>query len=546
MTSSAASLCGCVDGEVDVIPQFSVLPVYVRPSYLQTKEAGTYANDALIDTVSSTLARIGSVLVIRGVGDRLSYDPYGQCHTVRLIVSSRAGDDRVDAKEINDSLLSCKQPYVERFDVDISALKHDHTIAFSSFIYMYDSTLREVRVVCVTPLLDTETAEAGYGRLFDSLRYMSHLERLTLILEATMVCPLDLWTRFFVSDLPYLPNLIHLRLQALSFGPRDMTIYLTAPSLLTLVLEEAIVCTGTISLESLTRLTRLGVSSGREVNVAKYNPDLKFIELHRVRRVYGDIWSVSVANFTSCPAGLVSHVLSCITSRENNSLRQLGLSLIDAPNLYINAARIDVLFLANVAIATIIKNHDDMKGLYLHNVRLTTAFSSIRVKHLLLSGFDYSVRSFISNAGIQAEFLQSLAFDLVCGGNPLSRSDLFSLLACLFPGPLTLLSLPDLKFIAATTVAGSHQLAGMLRAQQLDVFAYSQDQSEAARANRDILAVSKIQTACENVSQFWYAHIGFETPLVHGANKSWSFLLSQTVRKILEYDETFVEGLAEI
>ena len=537
MASSVASFCECVNGQLDDIAQ---LPVYVRPSYLQTEEAGAYATDALMDTVSSTLARIGSVLVIRGVGDRLSYDPYGQCHTVRLIAWSLKGDDRVYAKGINDSLSSCKLPYVERFDVDISGLKHDHNIDFSTFIHMYDSTLREVRVVYAAPLLDTKIAAVGYGRLFDTLRLLSNLERLTLILEANMVRPLDLWTHFFVCDLPYLPNLIHLRLQALSFGSLDETIYLSAPSLQTLVLEEAAVCTGIISLDCLTRLKRLSISSAREVAVSNYNLQLKFIELHRVRRLYGDIRSISVANFASCPADIVEHLLGCTTTRENNPLRHLGLYFIDAPNMYINADGIDVLFLANVAIACIVNKHTDMKALYVHNVRLTTASSSLRVKHLLLSGYDSSNRSFISNAGIQAELLQSLAFDLFSAGNP-SGSDLFSLFACFFPSPQPLLPMPDLKFMAATTVAGSYQLARLLRAQQLDVFAFAQVRSEAVQTNRDILAVSKLQTECEDVSQFWYEHIGFETALVHGANKSWSFLLSPTVRKILEYEEDFVE-----
>ena len=52
--------------------------------------------------------------------------------------------------------------------------------------------------------------------------------------------------------------------------------------------------------------------------------------------------------------------------------------------------------------------------------------------------------------------------------------------------PLPLLPIPDLTFVAATTVVGFCQLAGLLCAQQLDVFAFAQVQSEAVEANRDI------------------------------------------------------------
>ena len=203
MSSSAASLCGCVDTDVGGILRLSATDPPVRPSYLQSKRTPAYPTDALTETVSSALARLGPVLVIRGAGDKPTHDPYGQCHIVRVIASSRAGDAQVDAPGINSSLLSCKLPYVERLVyMDFSALKNDHKIDFTSFITMYETTLREVRLMCRSIVADELTRESGYGHIFQSLRFLDHLERLTFVVKSNLLPPAALWTRFFANVLP--------------------------------------------------------------------------------------------------------------------------------------------------------------------------------------------------------------------------------------------------------------------------------------------------------------------------------------------------------
>ena len=121
--------------------------------------------------------------------------------------------------------------------------------------------------------------------------------------------------------------------------------------------------------------------------------------------------------------------------------------------------------------------------------------------------------------------------------------DTLTLFACFCP-QLEPPKMPHLKYLATTTADDACQLPGMPHHNQLDVFACPNLEWEAVRDDPDILAVSKTQTSCDEVSQFWYAYLGFETPLVHGGNGSWSFLLSQDVRRILQDDDAFVERTA--
>ena len=394
MANTASTLCGCVGENEGSIRRLSPTPMSV-PSYIQTQDAEDFGTDST-NSVSSTLARIGSVMVIRGNGDKLSYDPYGQCHTVLLVVSSPAGTGQVNDAKINNSLLGCKLPYVERFDVDISGLKVGDNIQFSSFVERYHSTIKEVRVVCDSALPDWETVEAGYGRILRSCRLPSRLERLTLILETAVAYPIDVWSHFFASGLPYLTNLTHLRLQTTSFGRTNIVV--SALALQSLVLEEATTNTGLISLICLTQLSKLIISSGREVILSQRNKKLKFIELNRVPRLVGDIRSVRVANIESCPAEVVAHILSVTTTRQQNPLRHLGLRFIHGPRLYINATYLDVLFMSNVTVANInVQPKHKIEALYLHDVRLLSTLSSISVKHLVLSGSHNMICSYISN-----------------------------------------------------------------------------------------------------------------------------------------------------
>ena len=540
--SVSSSLCECESESEEEDYEPTSGPLSVRPSNVQTQDAGTCGTDPMTDTVSSRLSRIGPVRVIRGGGDQLSYDPYGECRTVLLIVAPNAGDDEMIETEINSALCSCPLPYVRRFDVDISGIKRGHEFHISSFIEMYNSTLREVRVVCSSVLPDLETVMAGYGQILDSVHHLSHLERLTLVLKAAMLPSVDVWTTFFTSDLPYLTNLVHLRIQATCFGPRDIVV--SAPALKTLVLEETLSDTGVISLAALSGLTKLCISSARHLYLSDNSPQLQFIDLHRVTRLVGDLKNVQFANIAYCPAELVAHLMIWTMSRHHNSLRHLGLRFIHAPRLFINATYLDVLFLSKVTIDNIdVKRRHKLNALYVHDVLLKTASStSMGVKQLFLSGSCQSICSFISNTNVEAAYLKSLAIDLACEGDP-SISDLSTLFACFLYSHLPK-KMPNLQYMASSNAASSRELPGMLGRKQLEEFACHKLAWPAVKSNLAILTVSKTQTTCEDVSQFWYEKLGFESPLVHGANSSWSFLLSANVRKIIQDDEAFVERAA--
>ena len=499
------------------------------------------------DNVSSFIARIGSVLEVGGEANHVSHDPYGQCHTVRLVLSPMANDIAGYGQTLNRALLGCRLPCVERFDVDLSGYSPYLDIKLESFLRMYDSTIREVRVGCGPVGPDWGIVHAGFVRILDSVKSLSCLERLTFVLVSSSECAEGLLSKLELNVLPELTNLVELHLQVNSLCEEGIKV--TAPALRSFVLCETVVAPdkGPIFLDSLNRVTKISISSSRKVRLSKTNPHLQFVELIGVSCLTGDVSKVKVASIAWCPAKVVHRVLCSTTKQGKCTLRHLALRYIVAPKQTLDATHLDVLLLSNVTILGIVADQHTIPALYMHEVRILTN-RTIHAKNILLSGCDRTLDSYV-RAGIQGTHLKSLAIANVrentfAGGYVSaavtyflhSIKDTLVRFACFnYVGGAPVM--PQLRFLAATTFPDIRYLQSQLGEKQLNEFACPKAEWVAAKSNAAIRFFSKTQVPCDSIPQYWYANIGFETPLVHGAKTSWSFLLSDDMRTILRNDD---------
>ena len=433
--------------------------------------------------------------------------------------------------------------------MDLSGYSEALDIKFEDFLQMYESTIREVRVGCGPVGHDWGIVNAGFVRILHSLRTLPCLERFTFVHISTSSSAKELLSLFQLDVLPDLTNLVNLNLHVDSFGEEGITI--TAPALRSLVLREMVVVPheGPISLVSVNRLTKICISSVRKVILADSNQHLEFMELIRISDLSGDISNLKVASIASCPAKIVARVLRLTTGQYHCPLRHLALRYIVAPNQVINATHLDVLFLSNVTISGIVVGTNTLAALYLHEVRLLRK-SNINAKNVLLSGCDQTMDSYIARAGIQGTHLESLAIDylgedeyaLECVSSAVtdflhSVKDKLVRFACVNP-ILLAPGMTRLRYLAATS--DIRYLPGQLGKMQLTEFACPKSEFPSAKSNSEIRFFSKAQMPFDSIPQYWYANLGLETPLVYVANRCWSFLLSNDIRKILRKDYGFV------
>ena len=549
-SSATRFICGCEETPAQPLKTVTTLS---SASYvdLRTLNDDPHTWDLSTDNVSSVIARIGSVLEVGGEANDVAHDPYGQCHTVRLVLSPTAKDVDGYGERLNQALLSCRLPYVERFDVDLSGYTHAMDIKLESFLRMYDSTIREVRVGCGPARQNWGAVNTGFIRILNSAKSLACLERFTLVLISASPGATALLSMFELNILPDLTNLVNLNLHVDSFGKEG--IKLSAPALRSLVLREIFVVPdeGPISLVSVDRLVKICISSARKVILSDTNQHLQYLELYGATRLSGDVSNVKVASLSWCPANIAARVLSSTTSHGHSPLRQLALHNMVAPKQIINAEQLDVLLLSNVTILEIVVEQHTLAALYLHEVRILTE-CTISGKNVLLSGCEQTIDSYIATGGIQGTHLESLAIHYVRENDfagecvsPAMTEFLHSIkdslvrFACFSHvpwGPV----MPQLRFLATTTVPDIRYLQGQLGEKQLNEFACPKSELPTAKANSEIRFLSKSQVPCDSIAQYWYANLGFETPLVYLANKCWSFLLSNDIRKILRKDYGFV------